>query len=258
MISIPKRVSDRLASETRKFQKILTVAKDRDINESDTVIIITDMLADLFGFDKYDEVTSEYAIKGTYCDLAIKVDESVKYLIEVKAIGLDLKDTHLNQAISYGANHGIQWVVLTNGVIWEIYKIIFERPLNHELLCSFNILELNPRKAEDQNSMFLLCKEGLAKAAIEEFHKHVKAVNKFIISAIIQSETNLNKIRTELRKVSPGIKVTTEEIEQILVSEVLKRDVVSGDLADEAIARVKKAARASTKRKPKTTSNVTE
>lgn len=66
MPSVPKKVADRLAKMLPTFQKILAGAKDRDVNESDTVMIITDMLADLFGFDKYTEITSELAIRGTY------------------------------------------------------------------------------------------------------------------------------------------------------------------------------------------------
>ncbi len=65
MTKIPKKVSDRLATEVTKYQKVLTAAKDRDVNESDTVTIIVDMLSDIFGFDKYYEVTSELAIRGT-------------------------------------------------------------------------------------------------------------------------------------------------------------------------------------------------
>ena len=123
MAAISKRVSERLAKQIRRFQKILKSARDRDINEADTVVIVRDMLADLFGYDKFTEITSEYAIKGTFCDLAIKLDGKIKFLIEVKAIGLNLKENHLRQAIGYGAMHGIQWVVLTNGVDWEIYKV---------------------------------------------------------------------------------------------------------------------------------------
>ena len=80
MASISKRVSERLSKESRKFQKVLHGAKDRDINESDTVLIITDMLAQVFGFDKFLEITSEYKVKGTFCDLAVKIDDNVKYL----------------------------------------------------------------------------------------------------------------------------------------------------------------------------------
>ena len=40
------------------------------------------------GFDKYSEITSEYVIRSTYVDLAIKLDGKLALLIEVKAIGL--------------------------------------------------------------------------------------------------------------------------------------------------------------------------
>jgi|SaaInl7_200m_RNA_FD_contig_21_2330766_length_933_multi_6_in_0_out_0_1 hypothetical protein len=251
MATIPKRVTERLAKETRRFQKVLQAAKDRDINESDTVVIVTDLLSEVFGFDKYADITSEYAIRGTYCDLAIKVDDKVKYLIEVKAIGLGLKESHLRQAVGYGAQHGIQWVVLTNGVEWELYRIKFERPVDHDLICTFNFLELSARKKEDQGILFLLCKEGLAKAVIEEFHEHIKSVNKFMIGAILQSEVGINMLRRELRRVSPKIRVELDEIKAIVQGEVLKRDVVEGVPAEDAKAQVKKAAgRTLVKRSP--------
>ena len=63
------------------------------MNESDTVVIVMDMLQEIFGYDKYSDITSEHAIKGTFCDLAIKLEGAVQLLIEVKAIGLELKDT---------------------------------------------------------------------------------------------------------------------------------------------------------------------
>ena len=162
MPNVPKKVADRLSQQLTVFQRVLNNAKDRDVNESDTGTIITDMLANLFGFDKYNEVTSEQAIRGTFCDLAVKLDGVVNYLIEVKAIGLTLKENHLRQALNYGANHGTPWVVLTNGINWEIYRVKFERPIGQEHICSINILELNQRKAEDLERLYLLCREGLA------------------------------------------------------------------------------------------------
>ena len=242
MATIPKRVSERLAKQLRIFQKVLKPAKDRDINESDTVVIVGDMLADLFGFDKYTEVTSEYSIKGTYCDLAVKVSGNVQFLIEVKAIGLELKDAHIRQAVGYGSQQGIQWVILTNGIDWEIYRIKFKKPVSHELLTKFNFLELNSRKKDDIELLYLLCREGLTKAVIQTFLERSKVVNKFVFSAILQSEGALNLLRRELRRVSPKIRVELGEIEAILVSDVLKRDVMEGAASKEAMTRVKKVA----------------
>jgi len=242
-VKIPKKVTERLTKEIRKFQKVLKKARDRDVNESDTVTIVTDMLASVFGFDKYAEITSEQAIRGTYCDLAIKLDGKIEYLIEVKAIGLNLRESHLRQAINYGSNQGIPWVVLTNGIIWNIYKIKFERPVSYELVCTIDFMLLNPRKKEDQERVFLLCKKGITTDAIEEFHNHVRVVNRFMIGAVVLTEPILNVIRKELRRITPGLKVTNEEIESIIATELLKRDVVDGKSFENARKRVKKAAK---------------
>src|SRR3954469_23313372 len=115
MPPIPSKVEDRLVTAIKRFQPVIASAKARDVNESDTVIIVTDLLAELFGYDKYSEITSEHAIRGTFCDLAVRLDGAIRLLLEVKAIGLELKDAYVKQAVDYAANQGVDWVVLTNG-----------------------------------------------------------------------------------------------------------------------------------------------
>ena len=126
MATIPTSVTKRFTASIPKFKKILDQARERDVNESDTVTIITDLLEEVFGFDKYNEITREYAIQGTFCDLAIKTNKKIEYLIEVKAIGIDLKDSHLRQAVNYAAQEGIRWVVLTNGILWQVHRVSLE------------------------------------------------------------------------------------------------------------------------------------
>ena len=43
MATIPKRVIERLGKDLRKFQRVLKAAIDRDFNETDTVLFISDM-----------------------------------------------------------------------------------------------------------------------------------------------------------------------------------------------------------------------
>ncbi|MBW1933646.1 MAG: type I restriction enzyme HsdR N-terminal domain-containing protein [Deltaproteobacteria bacterium] len=254
MAAIPKKVVERYVKTVSKFQRVLKIAQDRDVNEADTVSIAQDILAEVFGFDKYLEITSEYAIRGTYCDLAIKIDEKIQYLLEVKAIGLTLKASHLRQVVDYGANHGVQWVVLTNGIMWELYRIRFERPIDCDLVSSFNFLELNPRKEDDQQKLFLLSKKGLSKSIREDYYERVQSVNRFVIGAIVLSESVVNAIRRDIRKLVAGLKVDDKEIEQILINEVLKRDVIEGEEASKAASRVrrlmKKAAKKTAQKKP--------
>lgn len=223
-----------------KFQQVLQIAKDRDVNESDTVSIIKDLLAEVFGYDKYLDVTSEFAVRGTFCDLAIKVENKVEFLIEAKAIGLELKEGHLRQAIEYGANNGVQWVILTNGMVWRVYKIRFEQPINYDLVCEFNFAELDPKNEEHQEKLFIICKEGLVKDAREEFHEKILTVNRFVLGALVLGDEVVGVIRRELRKLSDGVLVAPEEIAMVLANEVLKRDVLEGDEAAKAQARVRR------------------
>jgi predicted type IV restriction endonuclease len=237
---VPKRVSDRLARTVRKYQQILKTAKDQDVAESNTVFIIRDILAEVFGYDKLVDITSEFSVRGTKCDLAVKVDNRVEFLLEAKAIGLTLKENHLKQAVDYGANHGVPWVILTNGILWQIYKIRFEQPINYDLVCTFDFSELDPKNPEHQERLFVICKEGLVKDAREEYHERVLILNRFMLGALILSDEVVAVIRRELRKLSDGVLVETEDITHVLTHEVLKRDVVEGEEASKAQARVKK------------------
>ena len=76
---ITQKVATRISAELKKYQSVLSNAKQRDVSESDTVLIVADMLADVFGYDKRQHVTTEHAIRGTYVDLAIVVDQDIRF-----------------------------------------------------------------------------------------------------------------------------------------------------------------------------------
>jgi predicted type IV restriction endonuclease len=244
MASIPKRVEDRLIAGIKRFQPVLTLAKSKDVNESDTVSILNDMLGEVFGYDKYFEVTSEFAVRGTYCDLAVKLDGKVTVLIEAKAIGGELKDQHVKQAIDYAANQGVDWVVLTNSIQWRIYKVIFGKPINQDLVCEFDFLKLEAKNDEHLQFLFLLTKEGWSKSAVVEFNEQKQALSRFFIGASILSETVLAAIRRELKKVSPDVRIETDQIRDVILAEVIKREVVEGE---KFVAAEKALTRAATK-----------
>lgn len=242
MATIPSRVADRLAGAIRRFQPILASAKARDVNESDTVIIVTDLLAEVFGYDKYSEITSECAIRGTWCDLGIKIEGKFLFLIEVKAIGLDLKDQYIKQAVDYAANQGVDWVILTNGESWRAYKLGFGKPITHELVLELEFSSLTPKKAADLELVYHLTREGWAKSAIEEFHTQRQALSRYSLAAIVLSQPVLDTIRREVRRLSPDVRIDTEQVKDALMLDVLKREVIEGDKAQEATRKIARAA----------------
>jgi hypothetical protein len=241
LANLPKKISERIVLGIKKYQPLLQSARLRDVGEADTVTIIKDMLSDIFGYDKYSEVTSEFAIRGTYCDLAIKFDNKLATLIEAKAIGIDLKEQHVKQAVDYAANQGIDWVILTNGNLWKVYKLIFSKPIDKELVVEIDFLQINSRLEKDIEKLYLLCKEGWLKSALGAYHTQQQALSRYFVGSILQTEPVLDVIRRELRRVSPDVKIDNEEIRQVLVNEVLKRDVVEGEKVVEATKKISKA-----------------
>lgn len=246
-----KKTEERLRTVLPKFQKVLGIAKARDINESDTVSVINDMLSDVFGWEKYSEITSELAIRGTYCDLALRIGDKFEYLIEVKAIGIDLKEMHLRQAIGYGANKGIQWIVLTNGVQWEIYRLRFEQPIQWDVVARINMETVNLKSESDFEKLLLLTKEGVEKNAREELYEKTQCINRYVVSQMILSEPCVSLLRRELKKLSEGINVEEDEVKSIITNYCLRREVLDSESDDvtKAINRVNKFYKAVAKSK---------
>lgn len=243
MATIPNRVYERLVSGLKRFQPILNAAKSRDAAEADTSTIVKDMLSEIFGYDKYGEITAEHMIKGTYCDLAIKLEGKAapQLLIEVKAIGIELKEAHSKQAVDYAANQGVDWVVLTNGAIWRVYRVIFGQPISQEVVIECDLLSLNPKNRSQVESLFLLAREGQIKSVLHEYHEKRLAMSRHCLGGLILDDVVLDVIRRELRRLSPDIKIDKEELRSVLEQEVLKREVTEGDKAEEARKKIAKA-----------------
>jgi len=234
MPRLTQKVFDRMSSGLKRFQPILDAAHARDINESDTVVIVTDILQYVLGFDKYSEITSEHAIRGTYCDLAIKLDGRVALLIEVKAIGHNLKENHVKQAVDYAANLGCEWVVLTNGVVWQAHKISFAKPLSHERILDLNLQVLNSKKQTDMELLWLISREGIQKSGLADYFSQKEALSRFTLASLMLSEPVVELLRRELRRVTPGARIECDDIRSVLTNDVLKRDVLEGEKADAA------------------------
>jgi hypothetical protein len=248
---IPKKAQDRLVSGLKRYQPIVAKLRERDISEADTVTVIKDMLTEIFGYDKYNELTSEQQIRGTFCDLAVRVEGKVYYLAEVKSAGTSLNDNHLRQAVNYGAHQGIEWVILTNAIDWKVYRIKFGQPIDWNEVFSFDLTKLSTRSTDDLGKVFMLCRESISSDALAEYHRQAQIVNRYVVAELLQSDGVVAVLRREMRRLFDTVKVSDEELRTILSNDVLKRDTLDGDLPKEAKTMVKKAVTALAKRQAK-------
>lgn len=247
-MAIPAKVSNRISGNIKRYRTILLEMQKRDVSEADTVTVINDMLADLCGYDKYYEVTSQYAIRGTYVDLAVKVAEEIRYLIEVKAIGINLRDLHVKQAIDYAANQGIEWVVLTNGAVWRIYKVHFGQPIEKILVSEIDLLASGIKTDVIIECFGNLSKECFSKSTMADLLREKQITNKFTVAAILMTDEVLESLRKEIRRLS-GIRVDLAYLRALMAEDIVKRDLLDGDEAQAAAQTLKKMQRSLAKRK---------
>jgi hypothetical protein len=102
-MAITKKMAERIQSGLKRFVPILSAQRDRDVSEADTVTLVKDLMSEVFGYDKYAELTSEHAIRGTFCDLAVQFDGKLQLLIEIKVL-VPPPGRHVNQSIDYASN----------------------------------------------------------------------------------------------------------------------------------------------------------
>ena len=216
MIYVTSRAKKRILKNLKKYQKIVQNAANEDINESGTAMRVTGMLCDLFGYKK------------------------LKLLIELKSAGLELKDYHVKQAIDYAANQGVDWVVLTNGSIWQVYKVSFTKPINKELIFEINILDVNYHNEKDLEMLFSLSKEGLERSVLDDLYSQSLATNKYILGNLLFSDDVINALRREIRRNFTKVSVGNDEIKGALYNSVIKREILEGEDADLARKKIKK------------------
>lgn len=174
--------------------------------------------------------------------MAIKVDTVLHTLIEVKAVGLDLKEAHVKQAVDYAVNQGVDWVLLTNGLCWRVYHVVFAKPVEQELVVDIDFSTLSARSEADLDLLFLWCKEAWQKSVLNEYHNQRQALSRFFVGATLLTDPVLDVIRRELRRLSPDVRIDADQIREVLSSEVMKREVLEGEKADEARKKIHRSA----------------
>jgi predicted type IV restriction endonuclease len=234
-MNIPAKFVKRLNENLKRYQGIIAQIKKKDANESDTVTVIADILQDVFGYDKYADITSEYAIRGTYCDLAVLDNyKKIRFLIEVKGVSVSLNESHIKQALDYGANAGVNWVLLTNAETWMLYKIKFGQPIDKELVSEFNLLAVNPKLDKEIEVLFAVSKEGQEKSVIEDFYSSIQVKNKYIIGALLNSPDVHALIRRTMKKLFDDVKISEQEIADLMANDIIKREIIDSEESKKA------------------------
>lgn len=211
---------DRLRTFIRRFNKPLSGLADRDANEGDTRLLVTDFLCDGLGFDKYEDLTTDYQVKGEFADYGIRIDKDLIAFIEVKRIATKLGAKHLRQVQACALNEGVEWVLLTNGARWQAYHVTAAMPVKIDLALDVDLLG-DETLNQKINQLFYLTRESLKRRQIDELWKVKRATSPQSLTATILSDAVVDAIRKELRRTT-GHKIEADEISALLKETIIR------------------------------------
>ncbi len=198
--SVPKweaEARERVKASVRKFSKPLNDLVARDANEGDTRLLITDFLCEALAYDKYENLTTEYQVKGEFADYGIRLDKQVVAFIEVKRCTTKLGDKHLRQVQSYAVNEGVEWVWLTNGQVWQVWHITGGLPIVMDLAIEVDLLGDSPT-ATKVDQLFYLTMESFKRKQIDELWQIKRATGPQSIAKVVMSPSVIDSVRKEL------------------------------------------------------------
>jgi len=207
-----------LRSKLDKFRR--TVLK-----EYPTRTIFIDPLLQVLGWDVRDpeEVELEYpTIDGKSVDYAPKINRKPVLFIEAKPLNDPLTDVKaITQVVGYAANAGVEWCILTNGIIYKIYhstekaeapdKLLFETSIDSKETEGMSIQQIAEQFAR-------FSRDAMAKGILDKIGEQVFTtgkIRKVLEKLFIDPPNSLIKLIRSMTK--------DDSITPIQVKESLRR-----------------------------------
>lgn len=191
---------ERISNGLRRMAKPIEALKARDAVEADTRLLVTDILCDLLGFDKYEDLTAEYQVKGEFADYGIRVDKQLTAFVEIKRVTQKLNASHLRQVENYALKNGVNWAILTNAQHWQVYHIqhVSGEQSEASLVFEVDLLDAAMKPKDKVDLLLCLTREGLSKGLLDEKWKSRFVSSPKALRPIVLSEIIVNEIRKEL------------------------------------------------------------
>ena len=208
MLTPSKKI--RLLHSLKSYKKKYLDKNISELDESGTRLMINSFLSDVLEYVPIDEIKTEYMIKGTYADYVIQLNGQRRFLVEVKALSFQLTAKHLRQTVNYGANEGIEWALLTNGKSFDLYKIIFNQPIESFRVFSIDLSDASNLK-QAVNYLQFLHRDSVQKKGLKLLWNKCEATDPMNIASILYTDDIISVIRKLIRNKS-GEKCAEEDI----------------------------------------------
>lgn len=201
----PKWEQNALASvrtALQSFRKPLHDLLKRDANEGDTRLLITDFLCDALGYDKFNDLTTEFmVVRGEFADYGLRIDKQLVAFVEVKRVAQKLKQQHLRQVETYAVKGGVEWCFLTNGQVWQAYHVSVAQGEKAVTTLVFEVDLFDDASVEENAALlFHLHHDALKRSTIAAVWQQQAAIDPRVLVQLLLSEPVIDALRKEVRR----------------------------------------------------------
>lgn len=191
----------RITAGIKKLAKPTLTLKEKDAVEADTRHLVTDILVEVLGYDKYDDLTAEFAVRGEFADYGIRIDKQLEAFVEVKRISTPLSPKHLRQVESYALKEGVKWAILTNAQIWQLYHVLPAQGKQSEVTLIFEVdlLSDSVKPSAKTDLMFLISREGITKGKLDDRLREQNATSPKTLIPILLSPPVIDAVRKAIK-----------------------------------------------------------
>ena len=255
MIKVPVKQRRVITTELKKFIPVIhgLAARGKDSSEEDARIILTDILSDALGYDKYNELRTELRERNGRTDYAVKLSEGpnakkqdkVDFIIEAKAVHIPLRKIHVDQTLTYCLTKGLEFFILTNVMTWQLYKVKRAKDGPDAIL----IHEVTFSGANDPESIaddfFVFSKYCYLSEDWDKVATQAKTTNINDVAALLLSE---KVVRTVCRMLE---ELHETKIDQEAVKELIENRIIKSETQEVNMSLLKKLEKAQPKNRRK-------
>ena len=183
----------------RKFSRQFNDLRNQKANEANTVARLWQFFQEVLGYDGIKEISGETEMKGKYVDICLKVGDSICMLVEAKAAAVKLRVRQIDQAKHYAVDNGYDWVLLTNGVEWNLYHVSYIEDEGIEYTPAFAVSLADMKNLDDAAiNLAVLHRRSIAKGELDRFWERKSALCAGSIGKAIFHERVLKVLRSEI------------------------------------------------------------
>ena len=179
--------------------RLKEISQNPSSSEEQVRVWCIDAIRSALGY-RDEEIDTECRVLSGRVDIAIKKDNRILIVVECKNIRSRLGGSVRDQGGAYAATLSAEWMVVTNGDLWKLYRVV---PRNGqepklELIFDISLLDEDGISDRDAENLYLLTSRAMTCGDTQKVYHNVCCLSSLRLRSALFSERVVKAMRLEL------------------------------------------------------------